>query len=217
MRSGRDRRPAPQCKLDQAAADQHEHEVGADERSAGRGRDQIEGPARPAHAVGPHALVARDEQRASGVHGDGRHGRARAGSGAAHPERGRVPEEQHGQQQDGNDGGNDEPEPADDRAERAADAVGAEDRELRRGRPRQETAGRVGVLELLRVHPALALDHQAAQQHDVRRWPAEPGHADAGPFARDRGQWRGGRVRLLERRLRHWLAAHASEGAAAEW
>ena len=95
--------------------------------------------------------------------------------------------------------------------ERAADAVRAEDRELRRGGTGQEAARGIRVLELLGVHPALALDHQAPKQDDVRRRPSESGQPDAGPLARHRCQRRGGRARWLEGRLRHWLAAHASE------
>ena len=115
--------------------------------------------------------------------GDGRDRGARAGAGAAHPERRGVPEEQHRQREDENDRGKDESEPADDRAQRAADAIGAEDRELGRGGARQQAAGRVRILELVRVHPAPAVDHEAAKQRDVRRRPAESGHADARPLA----------------------------------
>ena len=127
-----------------------------------------------------------------------------------------MPEEHHREQQDEYDRRHDEPEPAHDRPGRPADAVGAEDRELCRAGAGQEAAGGIRVLELLGVHPALAVDHEAAQQDDVRRWPAESGQADASPLARDRCQWRGGRTRLLGGRLRHWLAAHASGGSAAE-
>ena len=51
-------------------------------------------------------------------------------------------------------GGGDEAEAADHRPDRAADAVGAVDGHLGRGRPGQQPAGRVGVLERVRVHPA---------------------------------------------------------------
>ena len=68
-------------------------------------------------------------------------------------------------------------EPADDRAGRARDPVGAEDRQLRRGRAGEEVAGGDSVLELARVHPAVAVDHEALQQRDVRRRPAEAGEA----------------------------------------
>ncbi len=112
------------------------------------------------------------------------------------------------------------PSPPIDGTQRAADPVGAEDRELRRGGAGQQAARRVRVLELARVHPAPAVDHQPAQQRDVRGRPAEPGDADARPLARDRRERRGGRIRSVVRGVRHGpsstcgeVAAHASERA----
>ena len=96
----------------------------------------------------------------------------------------------------------------------AADAVGAEDRELRRRRPGQQAAGGVGVLERARVHPAAALDDQPPQQRDVRRRAAEAGEADPRPLAGDPRERHanllsaGGRVPLVSE-----FAGHARRGS----
>ncbi len=94
-------------------------------------------------------------------------------------------EEDERQQHDQHDRRHDEAEPADQRAERAAEPEGAVDRELRRRRPGQQAAGRVRVLEGASVHPALSLDDELAQERDVGRRAAEPGEADARPLAGD--------------------------------
>ena len=151
------------------------------------------------------------------MHGDGGHRRAGAGARAADPERRRMPEEHDREQQDEHDGGEHESQPADDRPERSAHAIGAEDRELRGARAGQEATGGVGVLELVRVHPVPAIHHQAAQQHDVRRRPSEADDADARPLARHgrkrRRRWgvSWGSVSVDE------LAAHANRAGAARW
>ena len=122
--------------------------------------------------------------------GDGGDRGAGAGARAAHPVWRRVGEEEDAQREDQHDRGDDESETADDRARRPAGAVGAEDRHLRRGRPGEQAARGVGVLEGARVEPAAALDHQAAQQRDVRGRAAEAGQADPRPLAGDRPQRR---------------------------
>ena len=127
-------RPASHGELGEPAAEQHEHEVRADQGGGGRGRGDVDGPARTARAVAARAVVARADQRARGMQRDRGHRRAGARTGALHPERRRVSEEEHRQRDHEQHRREHEAEPADDRAERAGDAVGAEDRELGRGR-----------------------------------------------------------------------------------
>ena len=74
-------------------------------------------------------------------------------------------------------------DPAQDRSGRTAEPPSAEDRQLRRGRPRKQVGGRDAVLELLRVEPVSFRDAHTAQQGDVRRWTAKTDATDAGPFA----------------------------------
>ena len=57
----------------------------------------------------------------------------------------------------------------------AADAAGAEDRELGRGRPGEQVAGRDRRLELASLDPAALLHDEPAQQRDVGRRTAEAG------------------------------------------
>ncbi len=96
---------------------------------------------------------------------------------------------------------------------RARDAIGAEDRELRRRRAGQQAACGVRVLELGRVEPAACARRQRAQQRDVRRRAAEAGHPDPCPLASDD---RERDVRSLGRRLRWpahrmtWIATAAT-------
>ena len=115
--------------------------------------------------------------------------------------------------------GHDEAEPADDRAGGPADAVGAEDRELRRGRAGQQAAGGVRVLELAgRPSSRLRSTHEARSSDDVRRRPAEAGEPDARPLARDRCQGRGGRAlaRGGVSAKRRFDASRVSRNASAE-
>ena len=184
-----------QRQLDQAAREQHEHEVGPDQRRGGGARAEVGEPARGARAIRAHAAVAWPEQPARRVHRDRRDGGAGTRAGAADQQRRRVGEEDDGEREDQDDGGNDEAEPADDRAGDAADAVGAEDRKLRRGGAGQQSAGGVCVLELAGLHPALAVDHQPPQERDVCRRAAEAGDADPAPRLRDPRERRARRAR----------------------
>jgi hypothetical protein len=82
-------------------------------------------------------------------------------------------EEQQRQGEDQDNGGRDEPEATNDRAPDAPHTVGTEQRQLGRRRTRQQAACGVRVLKLSGVHPPFPLDHQVAEQGDVRRWAAE--------------------------------------------
>ena len=90
----------------------------------------------------------------------------------------------------------------------AGDTVGAQDRELGRGRAGQQAAGRVRVLKRPRVDPPAALDYQLTEQRDVRRRAAEAGEADPGPLA-GHGREPDPRVR------RHLVGGHARSFAEA--
>lgn len=85
----------------------------------------------------------------------------------------------------------DERDAADQRADVAAQAPSAVDRQLRRGRPREQVGHDDAVLELLGVQPPAPLDAQIAQHHDVRRRPAEAQAADA-PHSRRTSRRLGG-------------------------
>jgi hypothetical protein len=111
-------------------------------------------------------------------------GRAGPGSGAENPCGRGVGEEQQRQREDQDDRRADEAQPADDHAGHTCDAAGAEHRQLRRRGPGQQVAGRDRVLHLGRRHPAALVDHQLAQQRDVRRRTAEAGDSDPPPFPR---------------------------------
>ena len=176
--------PRAQRQLHEPAADQHEHEPRPDRRRRDAPGEQVDDP--PRHAPRPPAGL-RDEAPA-GLHGDGRHRRAGAGARPEDPPRRRAREEERRQRQDRDQPRQHEREPADQPAEPAANAPGAEDRELRRGRARQQVAGRDRVLELLRGDPAAPLDAETPQQRDMRRRPPEPGDADPPPIAGDREQ-----------------------------
>ena len=162
-------------ELGGAAGEQDEDEVGADQRRGRRGRRRGRPTSAPARAACARARssarsgCARPRRRRPPRRR--RRRRPRRGSKAAANGRGTATESAR----ISDDRGHDEPEAADERAGDAADAVGAEDRELGRGRPGQQAAGRVGVLELSRVEPGLALDHEPAQQRDVGGRTAEAG------------------------------------------
>ncbi|MCU1675399.1 MAG: hypothetical protein JWM93_157, partial [Frankiales bacterium] len=96
-----------------------------------------------------------------------------------------VGQERGGQAEDQDQAGDDEREPADQRAGAAPEPVRAIDRELRRGRPRQQVDRGDRVLEVARGDPSAAVDAEVPEQRDVRRRPAEPDATDAPPFAGD--------------------------------
>jgi hypothetical protein len=132
------------------------------------------------------ALKAGPQQPASGINRDSSNGRAGTRPGTAYPHRRRMRKKQHRKRQHEHDRRNDEPKPTDDRTTNTADPVGTEDRQLRGRRPGQEAARRIGILKLTRIHPAPPLNHQPAQQRDMRRRPPKPSHPDPQPLPRDR-------------------------------
>src|SRR5262249_57491277 len=110
--------------------------------------------------------------------------------------------EESGEGEEGNEPGDDEGGATDDRAERAADAPGAEDRQLRRSGARQQIAGGDRVLELVRGQPALPVDAQLPQQGNVCRRSAEAGGTDASPLHGHIGETRWRRHSALQTRRR---------------
>ena len=131
---------------------------------------------------------------------DGGHGGAGAGAGAEHPIGRRGGEEQRRQREDHDQAGDDEAEPADERAGDAAQPPRAEDRQLGRRRAGQQVASR-------RSRPRTRSSssqprrstHSVAQQRDVRRRAAEADAADAPPLAQHDRQSR--RRRRAGRRM----------------
>ena len=83
-----------------------------------------------------------------------------------------------------------ESEPSDHRSGGPADPIGAEDRELSRGRSWEQGARGVRVFEGTGVHPAFLCD-QLAQERDVGRGAAEAGQPDPQPLPGDRPKGRG--------------------------
>ena len=172
--AARSRRLASQ--LDRTAGEQHEHEPWPDRR-------RRDAPARPYDDTRPlSARAPSSAARPARPHRDGGNRRARARARAADP-RGGDPEEHRREREDQHEPGTMKPIPR--RAHHPAPQTPrAVDRELRRGRPRQQVRGGDRPLELLLVsHPPRHA--QRAQQRDVRRRAAEADAADPAPLARD--------------------------------
>ncbi len=115
-------------QLEQAAGEQCQHDVGAQQHGGGRSDKQVGAPARGSRAAVADVFKARADQAAGGLDGDGGDRCSGARSGAVHPERRRVREEQQREREDREHRRHDEPEAADDRARGTGDPVGAEDR-----------------------------------------------------------------------------------------
>ena len=167
-------------ELEEARGEQHEHHVRAREHRGGEAGGDVGGRTQVA-APGQRTAPEPDP----GLHDDGDHGRAGARADAEDPLRRRVAERDRRDREHHRQPGQDEREPAGDPAGQPGDPLRAVDRQLRRGRPRQQLAGRVRVLELARADPAAALDDELAQQRDVRRRPAEADQPEPAPLAED--------------------------------
>ncbi len=192
--------PANDPQLDQAAPEQHEHQVAADRRRRGEPEHGVQ---EPAGALGG-AVQARPGEAGGGTYGDGGHRRARAGTGTPHHHRWGRAEEHHRQHDDQDHRRKNEAKAADHRARRPRDAAGEKDRKLGGGGAGQQVAGRERILELALIDPLLAVHHETAQQCNVGRRAAEAGDADPRPVDGDGPQRNGPRGGLAHQSTDPW-------------
>jgi hypothetical protein len=145
-------------QLEQATADENEHEPRPDRRGRGGPGRQI---CEPAASAGRAAQAVGDEPPA-GVKRDRSYRRPGARAGSFHPQ-GRCAREEESRKGENQDqAGDDEAPPTDERADRAAEAPRAEDGELCRCGTWQEVACCDRVFELARLEPAAPLDTELA-------------------------------------------------------
>src|SRR6185295_20211612 len=90
------------------------------------------------------------------LEGDRGDGGARPGAGTEHPAGWGGGQEERGEREDEDEPRHDEAQPAGEGSRDPAQAPGAVDRQLGRGRARQEVGGGDRVLELARTQPAAA-------------------------------------------------------------
>src|SRR5262249_3713451 len=129
-----------------------------------------------------------------------RHRGAGTGTGPPDPVGRRALEKERREREDEDQPRNDEAQAADDRTCATADARGAVDRELGRGRAGKKVARRDRVLELVGVEPAAPIDAEPSQQRDVGGRATEAGAPDAPPLPRNSEQG--------------WLLVHAQPAGA---
>ena len=187
---------AAQEQLDPAAGEQHQHQPRPGHRGGDAGGKRI---GRDSGAPGPSR--ARPDRAADVEPGaDGHRGDRGAGThpGSPHPARRRAAQEQHRQGEDRDQARQDERAAAKDRAAVATQTPCAVDRQLRRGRPRQDVDRRQRSLEIRIAQPAPSLHAEFAEQAHMDRRPAEADAPDPAPLAHDRAERRGLAGRVAE-------------------
>ena len=182
------RSPSPNSDFHCAADDEHQDEEGPD----GGGRDspgqEVGDPAGLDGSPAPGPVPAGWEQAKGGVKRHRRYGGTSPCGCTEDPQRRTGGEKERRKGQDDGQAREDETDPTDDRPEATPEAPGTVDRQLGRGRAREQIGGRDAVLELVGREPLPFVDAQLPEEGDVGRRAPEPDGSDASPLTDDGGE-----------------------------
>ena len=174
--------------LGHPAADQHEHQVGADRGRGGASAQAVDDPADPLRPPGPDPVPTGRDETPGRIERHGGHGGAGAGRRAEDPIGRMAGQEDRRERQDEHESRDDETQPAENGPGRTPQTPGAVDGQLRRCGAGEQIHGGDGLFELLRLDPLSLLDAEATEQGDVGRRSPEPDAPETEPLFRDRAE-----------------------------